>query len=378
MASILTASRLSVYERARTIGAPTPFLAIDSGRLIETYHNFRAVLPRVEIFYAIKANADVGIVRLLAAEGSSFDVASLGELNKVLALGVSGERIVCSNPIKNQQLLERCAATNVFAVVADSEDEVRKIAQFAPGSRVYIRLAVDNSGAVMPLDKKFGVSSEQAIAQLTLARELGLQPIGLAFHVGSQNVQIYPWVNAIQACGDIWRSSAEHGINLTFLDLGGGYPVHTDPSVPTLEEIGHAITEAIDEYIPQSRDLHVVIEPGRGLVGEAGVLVMTVVGRAQRGDKTWLYLDGGVFHGLTEILEGFALYQVMAEDDNAPLTHHYTLAGPTCDSADTMLRDVPLPETRIGDRLYILNTGAYSTEYATTFNGFDKPTVEIV
>ncbi|MHB8748853.1 MAG: type III PLP-dependent enzyme [Aggregatilineales bacterium] len=378
MASIMMATRLSAYERARAATAQTPFLALDSVRLIETYHALQEALPDIEIFYAIKANADVGILRLLNQEGASYDVASLGELNKVLALGVPGARVVCSNPIKNRQLLERCAETGVYAVVADSDDEVRKIAHYTPGARVYIRLAVDNSGAVMPLDKKFGVSAEQAIAELALARDLGLQPIGLAFHVGSQCVQVYPWAHAIQACGAIWRAAAEHGIKLSFLDLGGGYPVRTDPSVPTLSEIGHAITSAIAEYIPHTPDLRVIVEPGRGLVGEAGVMVMTVVGRAQRGDKTWLYLDGGVFHGMTEILEGFSLYQVLAEDENAPLTHYYTLAGPTCDSADTMLRDVALPETNIGDRLYILNTGAYSTEYATTFNGFDKPTVEIV
>ncbi len=373
-----TAVRLSAYERARAVDAPTPFLAIDSARVAEAYHALKDSVPNAEIFYAIKCNADQGIIAQLAAMGSSYDVASQGELEKVLAAGVPGARVICSNPIKNNKLIARCAETGVYAMVADSEDEVRKIAAHAPGARVYIRLAVDNSGAVMPLDKKFGASRDQALDQLTLSRELGLQPIGLAFHVGSQCIQPDRWAHAFRECGTIWQLAAERGIKLYFLDMGGGYPIQTDPSVPMPDVVGREIAEAIDECIPKTPDLRIVMEPGRGMVGEAGVMVMTVIGRAQRGDKSWLYFDGGVFHGMTEIIEGFTEYQVLAEDADAPLTHEYTLAGPTCDSADTMLRDVSLPEMHIGDKIYILNAGAYTTEYATTFNGFDKPTIQIV
>jgi ornithine decarboxylase len=373
-----TAVRLSAYERARTITAPTPFLAIDSARIAEAYYALKGSVPDAEIFYAIKCNADPGIIAQLAAMGSSYDVASQGELEKVLAAGVPGARIICSNPIKTSKLIARCAETDVYAMVADSEDEVRKIAASAPGARVYIRLAVDNSGAVMPLDKKFGASREQALDQLSLARDLGLQPIGLAFHVGSQCIQADRWTHAIRECGTIWQMAAERGIRLFFLDLGGGYPIHTDSSVPAVDEVGREIAEAIEECIPHTPERRIVMEPGRGMVGESGVMVMTVIGRAQRGDKHWLYFDGGVFHGMTEIIEGFTEYPVLAENPDAPLTHEYTLAGPTCDSADTMLRDVALPEMNIGDKIYILNAGAYTTEYATTFNGFDKPSIQIV
>ena len=373
-----TAIRLSAYERARTVNAPTPFLALDSARIAEAYYALQGSVPGAEIFYAIKCNADQRIIEQLAALGSSYDVASQGELEKVLAAGVPGARIVCSNPIKTNQLIARCAETDVFAMVVDSDDEVRKVAAHAPGSRVYVRLAVDNSGAVMPLDKKFGASREQALDQMSLARDLGLQPIGLAFHVGSQCVQPDRWTHAIRECGAIWQLAADRGIQLYFLDLGGGYPIHTDDSVPSVAEVGREIAEAIEECIPHTPNRRVIMEPGRGMVGEAGVMVMTVVGRAQRGDKHWLYFDGGVFHGMTEIIEGFTDYQVLSDKADATDTHEYTLAGPTCDSADTMLRDVPLPEMQLGDRIYILNAGAYTTEYATTFNGFDKPTIQIV
>ena len=374
----LIATRQSVYDRARAVHAQTPFLALDIDRIVSAYHALLNNVPNAEIFYAVKSNSNTAVVAALAAQGSSFDVASLAELEKILALGVPGERVVCSNPIKNTKLLKRCAEMQVYGVVADSVDELHKIATYAPGNRVYIRLAVDNSGAVMPLDKKFGVSREQAIEELMLARDLGLQPIGLAFHVGSQCLNPDNWTRAIEECGVIWQAAADVGIALYFLDLGGGYPTRTNDHVPTFTTIGQAITQAVADYIPPTPNLRIILEPGRGLAGESGVMVMTVEGRAQRGDKTWLYLDGGIFHGMMEILEGFSDFPVKTDHPELEATELYTLAGPSCDSADTMLRDVELPEVNIGDRLYFLNTGVYTIEYASNFNGFDIPTVQIL
>lgn len=371
----LIGTRQSVFDRARTLDAQTPFLAVDTERVIDSYHRLLNSVPRAEIFYAVKANSHVDIVRALAEQGSSFDVASQAELEKVLDLGVSSDRVICSNPIKNARLLTLCSEQNVYAVVADSEDEVYKIARHAPGMKVYIRLSVDNSGAVVPLDKKFGVSGEQAVDLLVLARDLGLDPIGLSFHVGSQCVKVENWARAIQECGCIWRAAAAYGIRLYFLDLGGGYPINTDPTVPTFYDIGQTISDAIADYISDTPNLRVILEPGRAMVGDAGVMVMTVVGRAQRGDKTWLYLDGGVFNGMMEVLEGFS-YQVCTDYPDAANTTLYTLAGPSCDSFDTIMLDVELPPVSIGDRLYFINAGAYTTEYASNFNGFSIPTVQ--
>jgi ornithine decarboxylase len=373
----IVATRQSVYERTRALKAQTPFLAVDTGRVIDSYHRLLSSVPRAEIFYAVKANSHRAVLSALAEQGSSFDVASLNELEKVLDLGVVPARIIGSNPIKNEAFLRKSAEAGIFAVVADSIDEVRKIARVAPGMKVYFRLAVDNSGAVFPLDKKFGASAEQALEQMLLARELGLDPIGLAFHVGSQCVRSDNWVLAIQSCGAIWQEVKAHGIDLYFLDMGGGYPIQTDASVPAFEEIGEAIDSAIAEFIPATPNLRVIMEPGRAMVGDNGVMVLSVVGRAERGNKTWLYLDSGVFNGMGEILEGSS-YPVVTEDPDMPATHVYTLAGPSCDSFDTIMRDVELPETNIGDRLYFLLTGAYTTEYGSRFNGFDIPEIEIL
>jgi ornithine decarboxylase len=371
----LIATRQSVYDRAKHHVAETPFVALDMGRVVDAYHNLRESVPGSEIFYAVKANSHESVLSALAAHGSSYDVASLNELEKVIALGVTPDRIICSNPIKNEKLLRRCAELGVYAVVTDSVEEVEKVARYAPGMRVYVRLAVDNSGAVFPLDKKFGSSHEQAIEQLLLAKQLGCEPIGLAFHVGSQCVNPHNWVMAIEACGNIWKELAAQGINLYFLDLGGGYPVQTDPTVPSFNAIGEAIQDAIAEFIPNTPNLRTIMEPGRAMTGDNGVLVLSVVGKAQRGDKTWLFLDSGLFNGMAEIIEGYS-YPILTDDEHAPRTHTYTLAGPSCDSFDTIGRDIQLPEIKIGDRLYFLYAGAYTVDYGSHFNGFPPPTIE--
>ena len=263
-------------------------------------------------------------------------------------------------------------------MVVDSTDEVEKVARYMPGSRVYVRLSVDNSGSVLPLAGKFGVDGATALDLFDMARDLGLQPIGLSFHVGSQCLKVANWVNALKACGDVWRAAAEHGHDLYFLDLGGGYPAghyHTE-SIPTIEEIGAAVMQAISDYIPFTPNLMLVLEPGRGMVGESGKLVATVVGKAQRGDQTWLYLDAGVFNGLMETYEGFPpVVDLVSDCASHRPSRIYTVDVPSCDSCDVIARNITLPEIQVGERLLFHDAGAYTNEYAAAFNGFPIPEV---
>ncbi|MBZ0290673.1 MAG: type III PLP-dependent enzyme, partial [Anaerolineae bacterium] len=196
------------------------------------------------------------------------------------------------------------------------------------------------------------------------------------FHVGSQCLNVANWENAIRACGEVWREATARGHRFNFLDLGGGYPAghyHT-PSIPTIEAIGATVMQSVADYIPATDDLMLILEPGRGLVGEAGRLVVSVVGKARRGADEWLYLDAGVFNGLMETYEGFPPTVQLISDDARP-TRRYTLAGPSCDSCDVIARDVELPETHIDDRLVFYDAGAYTNEYAAAFNGFPIPGV---
>lgn len=356
----------------------TPSLILDYEVIRNTYHRFEAAFPGAVIDYAMKANSNQQIIETLVQLGGGMEIASLAELQRVLDAGAAGDQIICSNPIKNPVFLTRMQDVGVYGVVVDSTHEVEKVAQYMPGSRVYVRLSVDNTGSVLPLAGKFGVDGATALDLLNMARELGLQPIGLSFHVGSQCLKVANWVNAIKNCGDVWSEAEAQGHHLYFLDIGGGYPAghyHT-PSIPTIEEIGAAVMQAVEDFIPATPDLMLVLEPGRGMVGESGALVTTVVGQAQRGDQTWLYLDAGVFNGLMETYEGFPPVVDLISDCAAerPLKT-YTLAGPSCDSCDVIARNIELPEIHIGERLLFRDTGAYTNEYAAAFNGFPIPEV---
>ncbi|MBC6936087.1 MAG: type III PLP-dependent enzyme [Chloroflexi bacterium] len=363
----------SVLRDARTV---TPSLVLDFKVIKEHYDGLLAAMPGASLFYAVKANASPQILALVVERGGGLEIASLAELERALDAGAPGSRIICSNPIKNPAFLERMHHEGVYAMTADSTYELEKIARHAPGSRVYVRLAVDNRGSVLPLAGKFGVDAEEALALFDLARELGLDPIGLSFHVGSQCLSANSWANAIRTCGEVWRAAAGRGHRLNFLDIGGGFPAghyHT-PSIPTVNEIGAAVMDAVRRYIPRE-DLDILaLEPGRGLVGEAGRLLVSVVGKARRGGDEWLYLDAGVFNGLMETYEGFPpVVRLLADDAGERPVRSYTLAGPSCDSCDVVARGVELPEVHIGDRLVFLDAGAYTNEYAAAFNGFPIP-----
>jgi ornithine decarboxylase len=355
----------------------TPTLVLDFEQISRTYNRFLDSFPNGLVYYAVKANANPHILQLVVERGGGLEIASLAELELALAAGATGEQIICSNPIKNPVFLRRLQETGVYAMVVDSTFEVEKVAQYAPNSRIYVRLAVDNSGAVLPLAGKFGVDATTAGQLFDLARALGLRPIGTSFHVGSQCLNPQNWANAIRASGEVWQAAEKRGHEFHFLNIGGGYPAghyHT-PSIPTIEQIGAEVMVAIDQYIPATRDLMLVLEPGRGLVGEAGRLLTTVVGKAKRGDDMWLYLDAGVFNGLMETYEGFPpVVRTLHDEVQRPLKR-YTLAGPSCDSCDVVARDIELPETHIGERLMFLDAGAYTNEYAAAFNGFPIPEV---
>jgi ornithine decarboxylase len=355
----------------------TPALIIDFNHIQETYDRFLNAFPGGQIYYAMKANANPQIVQLLANRQGGLEIASLAEFERALEAGASGEQIICSNPIKNPVFLQRMHEADVYAMVVDSTYEVEKVAQYAPGSRVYVRLAVDNHGSVLPLAGKFGVSGDEALELFEQARELGLKPIGLSFHVGSQCLSVNNWRNAIRSCGEIWREAEAQGHSFHFLDIGGGFPAghYHDATIPTIEAIGEVTMQAIDEFIPQTPNLMLVLEPGRGLVGESGRLLVTVVGKAKRGDAMWLYLDAGVFNGLMETFEGFPPVVSLVGEETAAKTTAYTLAGPSCDSCDVIARDLPMPEVHIGDKLVFYDAGAYTNEYAVAFNGFPIPRV---
>jgi ornithine decarboxylase len=358
-----------IVEMSRSL--ETPVLLLDRASLRRVYARLRAALPRADCYYAVKANPHPEVLQTLAALGSGFEVSSLVELRAVLELGVPAARVISSNPIKPIPFIQAAHAAGIDRFAVDSRTELVKLAHHAPGSRVYVRLTVDNSGSEWPLAKKYGASAADAVQLLREARAFGLRPYGLTFHVGSQCVDKESWNSALLLCHEIWRELEDEGITLEMLSLGGGFPVrHTRP-VPSIEEIGRETARVLHSLFPPER-VEVSVEPGRALVGEAALLVASVIGKATRGQERWLYLDAGVFNALLEAIQGFS-YQIRTERSGPP--RRYVLAGPTCDSVDTISTEVSLPELSVGDRVYFLNAGAYTLSYASSFNGFEPPRV---
>lgn len=351
----------------------TPFLLMDSDILRHKYAAIAGSLQGLSVFFAVKSNPHPRVLSVMREIGCGFEVSSEMELEQVVALGTPPERIISSNPIRPPAFLRRAAAAGVDAFAFDSPGELEKIATHAPGSRVYVRLAVDNTGSDWPLSKKYGVDSSEAPDLLKYARDLKLNPYGITFHVGSQCLNKNNWVNALYIASEIWKSTARQGIALKMLSLGGGLPIQHIKPTPTLKEIAEGIEKALRELF-EERPL-LTMEPGRALVGDSAVLVATVIGKAQRGLESWVYLDAGVFNALMETIQGFQ-YELRTE--HAGPLKQVTVAGPSCDSVDVMFQKVLLPEVEVGDRIYIMNAGAYTLSYASAFNGFGPPEVHFI
>jgi len=363
-------SGLAATTADRAAAVETPYLLIDLDEVVARYRAMRAGLPVERLHYAVKANPHPAIIETLAREGCGFEISSPGELRRLIEAGVAPSRIVSSNPVKTPTFIALAHDYGLTRFAADSESELDKLTAGAPGARVYCRVEVDNSGSMWPLARKFGCKPAEALRLLEAARQRGLRPDGLTFHVGSQCLSAASWRLALERCAEIWRAAAQRGIALEQLDIGGGFPVEHLQPVPDLELIGAVVRTAIEELFPP--DLTVSAEPGRGLVGSAGTLVASVIGKAERGEERWLYLDVGVFNGLMETIEQFR-YRLRVERLGAP--RRWTIAGPSCDSVDVLWTDALLPEMEVGDRVELVNAGAYTLSYASSFNGFPPPQV---
>jgi ornithine decarboxylase len=354
----------------------TPFVVIDSELIKGNFGALRSNLPYADVYYAVKANPDINILRMLADLGSSFDIASIYELEKVLSLGVSPDRISYGNTIKKAAHIREAYNKGVRLYASDSEADLRILAKAAPGAKVFIRILTEGAEtADWPLSRKFGCQPDMAIDLVVLAQKLGLEPYGISFHVGSQQRDISAWDAAISKVWYIfdWLKN-EAGIQLTMINMGGGFPARyitkTNDLATYASEITRFLKEDFGDELPR-----IIIEPGRSLVADAGMLVSEVVliSRKSKHSLTrWVYVDVGKFSGLIETLDESIKYPIFCEKRGE--VEDVILAGPTCDSQDVMYEhyqyELPLP-LAIGDRLYWFTAGAYTASYsAVEFNGF--------
>ncbi len=354
----------------------TPFLVVLLDRIRRKYEEFRANFPSAKIYYAVKANPGIEVLASLRDLGSHFDIASIYELDRVLDLGVSADRMSFGNTIKKARHVREAHEKGVRLFTSDCETDVRNLAREAPGSRVFFRLLMDavTSDSDWPLSRKFGCQPRMSTDLMLLAADLGLEPYGVSFHVGSQQREIPAWDAAIAQVHTLFDWMEKQHFHLKAINMGGGFPadylVKANPLSVYAEEINRYLGQYFGKSVPQ-----IYLEPGRGLVGEAGVLVSEIVtiSRKSKTDlKRWIYTDVGIFNGLMETLGESIKYPVYTEKNGE--TGDVILAGPTCDSLDIMYEhfkyQLPL-SLESGDRLYWLSTGAYTTSYsAIEFNGF--------
>lgn len=354
---------------------PTPCLIFDLPTLREKYAELEGAFPFADIYYAVKANPDADIIRCLDALGANFDIASIYELQKLRGLNIDSARISYGNTIKKATDIAFAYEQGVRLFASDCESDIRKLAKFAPGSRVCVRVLTEGSEtADWPLSRKFGCQRDMAIELILLARELGLEPYGISFHVGSQQRDISSWDAAIAKVHFIFDQLREAGIALKMVNMGGGMPANYKQRSQDLQTYGRAIARFLEEDFGDSPP-QVIIEPGRSLVAEAGVLVSEVVQVSYKSHDSldrWVYLDVGLFGGLIEALGEAIQYPVLWEVESDG-EDEVILAGPTCDSMDILYEDhrYQLPvNLEEGDRLYWLSTGAYTTSYSSVeFNG---------
>ncbi len=359
---------LKYLDRGRV---DTPFLLIDRDKVREKVSLIGRYVQNAAVYYAVKANPDIGILRYLNRLKMNFEIASEGELEMLASLGVKPSRIISSNPVKSLKFLRLAASYGVHSFSFDSAEEVNKLAGYIPRANVYVRLTVPNEGSEWPLSKKFGVEIDDALDLLAYARERSLNPVGITFHVGSQCTNIYNWNIALDKAKILWDLAAKRGISLQTLNIGGGYPIRYTKHVIGIEAIEKNVNSLIFDRFP--RDVRVQIEPGRAVVGDAGVMVATVIGKARRGDEDWLYLDVGVFNGLMESVGGIQYSYVVEHALHTRARKQWTIAGPSCDSFDVIDKNVFLPEPEVGSLVLVLASGAYTVSYASEFNGFSIP-----
>src|SRR4030088_1718482 len=352
-----------------------PCLVVDLDVVRENYRTFAHALPDSRVFYAVKANPAPELLGLLVSLGSCFDTASVAEIEMVLAAGAAPDRISFGNTIKKERDIARAYALGVRLFAVDCRPEVEKIARVAPGARVFCRILFSCAGAEWPLSRKFGCDPEMAVDVLDHAHRQGLEPYGVSFHVGSQQRRTQAWDEALKSASMVFRACAERGINLSMVNLGGGFPTKYLKEVPSVEAYGRSIFRALRKHFG-NRIPETIIEPGRGWVGKAGwtgAEVWLWSGKSEQAPVRGVYLDIGKFGGLAETMGESIRYPIRTLRDGDALAP-CVLAGPTCDSMDVLYEKQPyeLPVSlEIGDKVLIEGTGAYTSTYASVaFNGF--------
>lgn len=349
----------------------SPMLLLDCGKLADQYRQLSAALPKVGLYYAVKAFPHAAIVNTLNTLGAGFDIASTGEINLLRKQQVNPRQTIHTHPIKKDKDIRDALRFGCSTFVVDNPDEIAKFRKYAHRVGLLLRVAFRSPDCAVDLSRKFGCAPEEVPALLRAANELGLHVKGLSFHVGSQSTSPNTHVAAIEACS---RLIEEYEVPIRILDVGGGFPVDYGQGGDI--DIYH-FCEPIRAALAKLPDhVEVIAEPGRFLIAPAAAAVTTVVGKAMRGDQPWYYLDDGVYGMFSGIIFDHTRYPLHVFRQG-PLRES-TVVGPTCDSIDVVEENIALPELEIGDLLVGRMMGAYTAATATTFNSLPVPRIVVV
>jgi len=345
--------------------------------LEKQYRRFSKCLPNVTPYYAIKANPNPHVIKTFANLGAGFDVASASEMKEVLRFGVSPKKIIFANTIKSPEDIAFAGRRRVRLMTFDNESELYKIAKYHPGAHVLVRIKVANHGSVVELSLKFGADGEQAFFLLRKAKALGLRPLGVSFHVGSQSRNVENYLQALEITAGIFDEAKENGLPLKIVDIGGGFPIqHFDNEIGiNFERMASQVRQQMKTHF--DKKVRFMAEPGRFLVGPAGILVTQVIGRAFRNNKNYYYLNDGIYADFSGMIFDRCRYEFKTLRRGQKFLS--ALAGPTCDSFDTLSTNEEIPELYVNDVVYVKNIGAYSSASATAgFNGFPPAKIILV
>lgn len=367
-------SKARLQQLAKKHG--TPLFVIDHDELRKNYRAFRRHLPRVQVYYAVKANSDPAIVRTLFREGASFDVASMPEF-MIVHENIKHwpakkrqdwiwDKIIYANPTKPTDTLEKLNRYKPL-VTFDNREEIFKIKQHAPNAGLALRLKVPNTGAMVELSSKFGATPGEAVDLILEADRQGLVVEGISFHVGSQTTNFENYVQALSLTAAIFQEAQDRGYHkMNLLDIGGGFPAPYDSTVRPIKDLARIINTEIDRLFP--KNIQVLAEPGRFLVASAGYAVSKIIGKAVRDGKTSYYINDGVYHTYSGVIFDHCKYPVKAFKKGP--TSLSSVFGPTCDALDVVSMAENLPDLERDEFVYSVNIGAYSHASATWFNGF--------
>ncbi len=363
------------YKEAKTLADKhgTPVLVMSRTRIIENYQRLQASLPSVKLYYAVKSNSHIEILKTLAEEGAFFDIASKGEIKKVFEANVKAERILHSHPLKKIDEISFAVKNDISWFVFDNEYEIPKLKPFKDRINLLLRICISNPDCLINLSYKFGAEIEDAERLIKLAHAEGLNIRGISFHVGSQNVNPFKYVEGIIYARELFNQMAAEGIVMDTLDIGGGFPISYVNQVMPISHFCQPINESLEKYFHNS---NIIAEPGRYICGDAVTLITQIISKSIRSNIQWYYIDDGVYNSFSGKIYDACDYNIIGKESDE--VEQCIIAGPTCDSFDVLYKDRALPKMDIGDILIVPGMGAYTSSSASEFNGFERTKLIVI